>query len=179
MADPSPAAHSVDVFQWEDGQGIVHFTDALERVPAELRAKAKKISFADDRGPAAELKKELEGRIPPKVKEQVGQVAQRVEKAVDVHWPSFGLGLGLALGLVILWKVLWSGAKLMLKLAAVLLVAGLLGGGYFGAIRAGAGLGSARLSSPSEIVDDAKKAADQATKRLKDEEKMLKEIEKR
>lgn len=179
MADPSPAAHTVDVFQWEDGQGIVHFADALEKVPGELRAKAKKISFADDRGSAGELRKELEGRIPPKVKEQVGQVAQRVEKAVDLHWPSFGLGLGLALGLVIVGKVLWSGAKMMLKLAAVLLFAALLGGGYFGAIRSGAGLGSARLTTPGEIVDDAKKAADQATKRLKDEEKMLKEIEKR
>ncbi len=68
MADPSPAARTVDVFQWEDGQGIVHFADALEKVPGELRAKAKKISFADDRGSAGELRKELEGRIPPKVK---------------------------------------------------------------------------------------------------------------
>ncbi|MFO0722515.1 MAG: hypothetical protein U1E65_01950 [Myxococcota bacterium] len=176
MADPSPSASPVEVFQWEDGQGVMHLVDALEKVPAELRAKAKKITFFDDR---PSLQKELEQKIPPRVRQEVGQVATRVEKAVDLHWPSFGLGVGLAIGLVILWKVVWSGAKLILKLVVFAVIASLLGGGYFGVLRSGAGLGAARLSSPQELIDDAKQVVDQANKHTKDQEKALKEIEKR
>ncbi|HYB42477.1 MAG TPA: DUF4124 domain-containing protein [Candidatus Methylomirabilis sp.] len=39
-----PAARQATVYRWIDGEGVVHFTDSLESVPPEFRAKVKPAS---------------------------------------------------------------------------------------------------------------------------------------
>lgn len=46
-----PAAVGAPFYQWLDGQGVTHFTDNPDRIPAKYRARAKKIKLSDEAAP--------------------------------------------------------------------------------------------------------------------------------
>lgn len=150
------SAGAVQLWQYTDAAGTVVVVDALEKVPPALRAQAHEVVLTPR--PAG-----------------VGGPAAAVIEA-GVHWPSFGAGVVLALLLVIVAKVVWSGAKLVLKIAAVVVVVAALAGGYFGVIREQAGLG-AGPASPKDLLDDAQRAADQAKKMIDKQQRELRKSE--
>lgn len=114
-----------------------------------------------------------------------GQAIHQVERGLGKWIPgadhldptSFGVGFGLALGLGLLLGVVRSSAKRLVKVALVVAILSMLGGGYLGAVRSAAGLGAGGAVSPQTIVNDAKKAASRANRRYRDQERVLRQIE--
>lgn len=152
------ASGGIELWQYTDARGTLVVVDALEKVPPAQRDKAAKVV--------------LEKRDAPNT------VAVRTTELADIHWTSFGAGAVAALGVVLVLRVFWSGAKTVLKVAAFVAVAALLVTGYFGVIRGQAGLGSGPVS-PGELVDDARRAAEQAKKMIDKQERELRKIEDR
>lgn len=150
------SAPSLNVWQYTDERGTLVVVDALEKVPPSRRDEATQVTLTQR--PAS---------ITP---------AQRAVEAADVHWPSFGAGVVVALGVVLVARVVWSGAKIILKVAAFAAVAALLVAGYFGVLRNQAGLGGG-LASPAQILEDAQRAAEQAKKKIDKQGQDLRKIE--
>lgn len=105
------------------------------------------------------------------------QQNQEIPFVGDVHPPSFVFGVATALVLVIGAKLVWGGAKMVLKLAAIAALLFLLSGMYFGWVRRSAGLDTSRMSSPQELIDDARKAAEAAKQRYEEQKAALKKLE--
>lgn len=61
-----PGATEAGVYQWEDSQGVVHFTDDQEKIPARYRKKAMERAGDEERqAPAADAtKKPAPSAIP-------------------------------------------------------------------------------------------------------------------
>jgi hypothetical protein len=107
------------------------------------------------------------------------KVGEHVPLVADVHLPSAAFGFACAVGLVLVQKVFRSKLKILLKLAAIAVVLMLLAGGYLGALRKNAGLGGGEsMTTPQQIVDDAKKASDLANDRIREQQKLLDGLEK-
>ncbi len=148
---PSPAGVSV-YYRYEDAQGRLHLVDSLADVPASLRARAERIELAASSNQPS----------PPKS---------------GMHWTSFGLGIAAALLLGLLFVCARRGSGAFLRVGLVLGAVALLGAAYFGWIRRQSGKSESVFASPSALIDDARKAVDQANQRNREQEEILKEIE--
>lgn len=148
-------------FQYEDASGTLHLTDSLQAIPAELRDKAKPIVVRELERAKGELRSKLDRN-------------QDLPVVGNVHLPSFGFGIAVSLAAVLALKLVWGGAKLVLKLAAIAAIVAVLGGMYLGWVRNQAGLGKGDLSSPQQLIDDARRAAEAAKKKLEAEHRELK-----
>ena len=104
----------------------------------------------------------------------VGDVLPFV-KALDL--PSVGFGFAFALAFVLVFTIVKKAGGIVLKLGLLIAVVAFFGGSYFGWVRKAAGLAGDGLSSPTELIQDAKDAAQDAKNRLESQEKMLKKIE--
>ncbi len=155
----------IELWQYTDERGTLVVVDALEKVPPGQRDKAAKVV----------LEKKATGSAAGERPALTTQVAREL---AEIHWTSFGAGVAVALGVVLVARVVWSGAKMLLKVAAFVAVAALLVGGYFGVIRQQAGLGAGPVS-PQELVQDAQRAAEQAKKMIDKQERELRKIEDR
>jgi hypothetical protein len=150
-APPAPSTASV-YYRFDDAQGRLHIVDSLDQVPKPLRARAERIELV---APSNKPTSWLSG----------------------THWTSFGLGAGAALALVLVFWSMRRGWNPLLKLALVIGVAALLAGAYFGSIRRQSGQSDSVLASPSALIDDARRAVDQANRRNQEQEEALKEID--
>lgn len=70
------------VFEWIDGQGVVHFTDDLDKVPAKFRGKVQIKTPADGGGGAATVEKVQ----PPGVAAPPPEVTVLFYGGHDEHW---------------------------------------------------------------------------------------------
>jgi hypothetical protein len=147
----SPAGASV-YYRYQDAQGRLHIVDSLAGVPGPLRARAERIELA----------------APSK---------QPTSSPAGTHWTSFGLGIGAGLLLVLLFLSVRRGSGALLKAGLVIGAALLLGAAYFGWIRRQSGHAESAFASPSALIDDARKAVDQANRRNREQDEALKEIE--
>jgi hypothetical protein len=149
---PAPAASQAGVYyRFWDAQGRLHIVDSLAEVPAPLRARAERIELA---------------ALPH----------QPSPSHSGTHWTSFGLGVGAAL-LVLLFVSVRRGSGALLRLGLMIGAVALLALAYFGWIRRQSGQSESVLASPSALIDDARRAVDQANRRNREQEEALKEIE--
>jgi hypothetical protein len=152
-ASPAPSTAGASVYyRFNDAQGRLHIVDSLDKVPAPLRARAERI-------------------------ELVAPSRESTSWRTGTHWTSFGLGVGAALVLVLVFLSLRRGWSPLLKLGLVIGAIALLAGAYFGWIRRQSGQSDSVLASPSALIDDARKAVDQANRRNREQEEALKEID--
>lgn len=79
--------------------------------------------------------------------------------------------------LVLLVVCVRRGSGALLRLGLVIGAMALLALAYFGWIRRQSGQSESVFASPSALVDDARKAVDQANRRNREQEEALKEIE--
>jgi hypothetical protein len=139
-------------YRYEDAQGRLHIVDSLAGVPAPLRARAERVELA---APSHQPSSPHSG----------------------THWTSFGLGIGAALLLVLLFVSARRGSGALLRFGLVIGAAALLGAAYFGWIRRQSGHSESVFASPSALIDDARKAVDQADRRNREQDEALREIE--
>src|SRR5512143_1212077 len=135
-------------YRFTDAQGRLHIVDSLERVPGPLRARAERVEL-----------------VAPRAESQPGSAGQHS------HWAAFGLGMAATLGLVLLvWALRGRAVNPLLKLALVGSLVVLLGAAYLGWVRRQSGQSASFFASPSALIDDARRTADQANRRQREQQ---------
>jgi hypothetical protein len=142
-------------YRARDAQGREYIVDSRDQLPAALRERAQRIEVL----PVATLQ---EPRAP--------SVAKRID------WPSFAVGFGLGVLLVGVAVGVRRGFGPVAKLALLAALAVVLAGAYFGWLRRMSGQGDSTLSTPSALIDDAKRAVDQMNERSRKQEQILQEL---
>jgi hypothetical protein len=174
------------LYRYVDAAGTVHFVDAEKLVPEKFKKSAKKVDLKSLEGfELAKEKLEEAKRLTDKGAKQAVEVQREVGHYVPVvkklDLSSAGFGFLACLVLVAGFKVVIGTMKMAFKLALVVALIALLGGFYFGFINDAAGFDEPskgpKLTSPGELIDEAKKAVDQANQQRKKEDRMLKRIE--
>jgi hypothetical protein len=167
QGDAATATESV-YYRHEDATGKVTVVDSLEKLPAEVRAKAERVVLTGT--PAVEV-----------------DTAGHRERATASPLPfgldaaSFALGLGagmLSAGLigVVFTRTSAGAARWVLRGALAAGLAVLIGGSYLGWVRRAAGVGDGQLASPRQLVEDARDAADGVRRQREAQERELDEI---
>ncbi|MEQ9497016.1 MAG: hypothetical protein RIT81_09155 [Deltaproteobacteria bacterium] len=170
----------LDLFSFEDGDGHTLIADSLEAIPAKFRKVAKKIDEKDAAKVVAELKEKAvaakKGGLA-KAKQAQREVGDVVPFVKDLDIPSMMFGVGLTLVFVFVLSVMRRTGRVLAKIGLVLLIVAFVAGSYFAWIRRVAGLGDTKLSSPTAMIDDAKKAAKQMQDKLEAQQRILEKIE--
>jgi hypothetical protein len=143
-------------YRARDAEGREYIVDSRDQLPAALRERAQRIEVL----PVATLQ---EPKTPS------------LTKRID--WPSLAIGFGLGALLVGLGLSARRGSGPLSKLALFGAVAVLLMGLYFGWLRRMSGAGGSTLSTPSALIDDAKRAVDRMNERNRKQEQLLQELE--
>jgi hypothetical protein len=141
-------------YRYKGPDGRIVVVDSLSEVPAAQRPNAERIHYAEPPTPIA--------------------VATRDWR---FDWPSAGLGFGVAilLGIAVMASRRGSRAVLGIALLLVLMIAGT--GAYLGLIRKSTGQGDSVLASPSAMIDDARRAVDQAQQRRREQDQVIRDIQ--
>lgn len=141
-------------YRYKGPDGRIVVVDSLSEVPEAQRAHAEHLQYAEQRAPFA--------------------IAAR-EWRFD--WPSalVGFGIAILLGIMVLASRRGSRVVLGFALVLVLMVAGT--GAYLGLIRKSTGQGDSPLASPSALVDDARRAVDQAQQRRREQDQVIRDIQ--
>lgn len=184
MSKPNPPE---GYFLYQDASGQLFIADTLEGIPDAYRAMAKRLSLDEAKVVASKVETTAEQAKAKATQAQKGVIktAKNVQRDVgdvipfvkSLDLPSVGFGFAFALAFVLVFTVVKKAGGIVLKLALLIAVVAFLGGSYFGWLRRAAGLGSDGMSSPTELIQDAKDAANDAKKRLENQEKMLKKID--
>lgn len=170
-----------DVFSFVDDEGHTLIADSVEAIPKKYRDLAKKVSVEDAKKTVKKLEKSLEGVKTTglvKAKEAQREVGDVVPFVKDLDIPSVIFGIALAVVVSFVLSLFKRTGKTLAKLGMVVMIVALVAGSYFAWIRRVAGLGETKLSSPTAMIDDAKKAAAQMQKKLDSQQKLLEQIEK-
>lgn len=203
---PEPTETVSKIFRWTDEDGNVSFASELGKVPSKYRDDVKAFGAEDAEVEAAsavfegvggeigeQIKKHSVAKakkISKKLGKNLGEKAlaegKKIQDDVGVHvpfvkdldLPSAGFGFAAALAAVVMFKAFTSSAKLVVKLLIVGFMISLLTGGYFGAIRKNAGLSEqGGLTSPKQLIDDAKNAVKSANEHYQKQQRDLEKIE--
>ena len=156
-------------YRFEDEAGNLHITDSLAELPPEIREKAKPVALQT---PAAAARTDQAHSEMTDSSSVMG---------VTIHWPSVALGCGVV---TVLWGLFaLSKGRSRGRLVGALGFVGfiVLGVGlYLGALRRMAGKDdkdAPLLSSPTQIIDDAKQTVQQVKERRKARDDLLKQIQ--
>ncbi|MFC1641899.1 hypothetical protein ACFL5O_04305 [Myxococcota bacterium] len=147
-------------FRYTDHDGGVHIVDSLSLVPRAARSRVQRIELT----PPPRAHSDSASPKPP-------------ETPWHFDGPSFGVGAGFA---VMLGLVLWMLRRrpgLVLKIALPAAAATLLAGAYFAWLRKMSGHKDSQFSSPQDLVQDARSAVQSMNRRQKEQERLLREIE--
>lgn len=151
-----PAGGRAVFYRYRDAEGRVVIVDSLARVPASARPGVERVALE---APARSLEV------------SAGALAR------DLHGPSFAAGAAAAL-LAVAVLLVARRAKALLVRALVLGGLAVLGAGaYFGWLRRTTGASGAALGSPSVLIEDARTAVDAMNARLREQERVLRELE--
>lgn len=163
-------------FQYLDDSGALVLVDRLEKVPEGLRDRVKRLELpareAEAVKGALETLERLEREVGGGMTGLRGQV-EAFARDPSVEPVSFGLGfLGATLLGVGFWVVRGS-VRLVLKVVALLLLAGLFAGFYFGYVRSAAGLAPGTWTNPRQLLEDARGARERLDERHDSTQKEL------
>jgi hypothetical protein len=148
-------------YRYTDGTGRVVIVSSKAQIPAALRDQAQRI--------------ELDGTPENLVPASVPAAQARLG---SFHAPSFLLGLGAALLVgTVLFSFRRGGASMVAKLLGGAALMFVLAGAYFGWLRRTTGQSDSLVSSPTELVDDARRAVEKVERRREEQEQVLEEIE--
>jgi len=156
-------------YRYEDAQGVLHVVDSWSDVPQALQSKAQRIELAPPPPPPASA--------APVGRTSAGVAVPSPQPSID--WLSFGLGLGCGALLAVTLFLLRGArplARIALSLAVAAVLASVVGAAYLGYLRRETGQSSAAISSPAEVVDDARKAVKAMETRNNQQDRVLEEI---
>jgi hypothetical protein len=146
-------------YRYQDASGRVYIVDSRDKLPGAAREGAQRIELNAS---------------------QTGQpqgALDAVPWASSIDAPSFLLGFGAALFVgVVVFGFRRGGSGTLAKVVAggALLVA--VGGAYLGWLRSTTGQGDSLMSSPKELVDDARRAVQQVEQRRKERDAVLDDL---
>ena len=148
-------------YRYEDASGRVVIVDSIDKLPKHARDNAKSIELEE----APDL---------PAVPSLTGNAAAKP----DFHLGSFALGIGVAVIFVaVAFLLKRSGSLFLAKLLGGAALVALIGGLYLGLLRRSTGQSDELWSSPTAIVDDARRAVDQANQSRRKQEELLDQIQ--
>lgn len=147
-------------FRYEDDTGRVVIVDSESQIPAKARGQVERIEL--DGAPSTPV------TSPP---------APAGHSLSAFHTPSFLLGFGVALlvGTVLL-SLRGGGSRTLAKLLGGAALIAVLAGAYFGWLRKTAGQSDSVVASPTELVEDARRAVEKVERRREEQERVLEEI---
>lgn len=170
MSDPE---RQPVVYRYEDEHGQVHIVDALEKVPARFREAVEEVDLAPARADVTARKS-----APPAVRTGEFSANQGVVAFLGgLDPPSVGVGVALGLVLVFVGSLVRGSFGWLVKAGLLAAVVVLLAGAYLGWLHRTAGMGEGVLSTPSEMVEGARKAGLQLERRLQRQQEMLDHLE--
>lgn len=156
MPSAAPSSTSKTFYRYDTADGRTVITDSLSDLPAAERARVERITLAPDHARAESV----------------------TTSKLAVDWPSFAAGFAAAAVLV---AIGWAITRGSLRWLAFVLLAGgaLLGASaYLGLLRRSTGLGTSALATPSAVIDDARRAVEQAKQRQSEQDRLIQQIQK-
>lgn len=182
MSEPSTASADQVFYRYEGHDGRVLLVDSLDKLPAEVRAKAKRISFegsgkAAGNGTLAEL---LTGSDRAS---DGAATTQSPASLASLHLPSFALGVATGLGVffILRWLLQPSstsfGKRVVLSVALTAGLAAVLGALYLGWLRRSTGQTDGLVATPTELIDDAKRTMQLVEERRKEQQRQLDDLD--
>lgn len=161
-----------EFYRYTDAEGRVVIVDSLSSVPRPFRATAERVKL--DSKPSIEVPVPRSSGTPaPSPLPGSTQLAELDE--LGVHWPSFAVGFGSAL---LLGLLLFTIRKLGSPLGRVVLFVGgilLFVGLYLGWLRRSTGQTDALITSPSAVIQDARRAVEQMNRRNQKQDEQIEE----
>lgn len=181
MSEPSTATPDQTFYTYESPDGRVHLVDSLEKLPAEVRPKAKRTFFAGDNSTAHDtLGALLTGDAGAR---DTATTAQTPASLASLHVPSFALGVAAGLGVFLIIRWLSSpsetsfGKRLVLSMVLAAGLVAVLSSLYLGWLRRSTGQTEGLIATPTEVIDDAKRTMQLVEERRKAQQKQLDELE--
>ena len=148
-------------YRYRDHTGRIVIVSSESQVPHELRAKAERV--------------ELDGTPLNPVTSPATPATSEPQPS---HAPALLLGVGaLLVVLTLLFSFRGGGSRTLAKLLGGAALAALLAGLYLGWLRRSTGQSDSLFSTPTELVDDARRAVKQVDERREKQQKVLDEIE--
>jgi hypothetical protein len=141
-------------YRYRGPDGRIVVVDSLSEVPEAQRPGVERVQFAEH--PA-------------------GTAA--VDRDWRFDWPSAASGFLVASLLGVLIFTSRRGSRWVLGVALLLGLMVLGTGAYFGFLRRSTGQGGSPFASPSAVIDDAKRAVDQADRRNKQQDQLIYDIQ--
>lgn len=180
MSEPSSATSDQVFYRYESPDGRTLLVDSLDKLPADARPKAERITYGGDgaagRGTLGEL---LSGNASPRD----ATVSHQPASLTSLHLPSFALGVGTGLGVFFIVRWLTSpsqtsfGKRLVISLVLTGGMAAVLSALYLGWLRRSTGQTDGLIATPTEVIDDAKRTMQLVEERRKQQQKQLDELE--
>ena len=150
------------IYRYQDAQGKDILVSDFSQVPQQFRESVQQV-VVRTREPVTSTSAGAGGKVTTFV------------KSLDL--PSIGVGGAFGLLVAIVLSFALRKGRWVLKVGLIAVAVLVLGGSYLGWVRRSAGLGGGALSNPSEILEDARKAARQMSQRQL-EQGVLEEIDK-
>jgi len=160
MQVATSAPRSPQFYKYRTADGRIVIVDSLSQVPPAERARAEPVDVTKNAAPTSTTS------------------ASVIEASKHLDLPSFAAGFGVALVLGVVVSLLFRNSAR--AVSALLLVGFLVAGtgAYFGWLRRSTGQSEALLSSPTAVIDDARKAVEKMKQAQKQQEQTIHEIEK-
>jgi hypothetical protein len=148
-------------YRYEDRSGRVVIVDSIDKLPKQARDGAERVKLR-------------EAPVLPALPSITGDATAKP----DFHLGSFALGIGAAVLLVaVAFLLKRSGSLFLAKLLGGAALVALLGGLYLGLLRRSTVQSDEVWSSPGAIVNDARRAVDQANEARRKQHEMLEQIQ--
>lgn len=181
MSEPTTATPDQVFFRYEGPDGRVLLVDSLEKLPPEVRPKAKRIFFeGTDKSPLQGTLQEFLGDGPRD--SDTGHPSSPVALS-SLHVPSFALGIATGLGVFFILRWLLSpsstsfGKRVVVSIALTAGLAAVLSAFYLGWLRRSTGQTDDLVATPTELIDDAKRTMQLVEERRKEQQKQLEELD--
>ena len=154
-------------YRYTDAAGRTHIVDRLDRVPADQRSSVERL---DLRSAGAVIP-----TAAPAPRSVTATGMGDFVRALDA--PSVVVGFGLAVTVYAVRTLVRPMAPMLLRLTLVATAVALFASGYLGWVRRASGVGDEALASPTQVLDDARKAARRMTDRFEAQRRVLRTIE--
>jgi len=159
MQVATSAPRSAQFYKYRTADGRTVIVDSLSQVPPAERARAESVGSTNNAAPTS-------------------TTAGVIEASKQFDLPSFAAGFGVALVLGVVVSLLFRNSA---RAVSALLLMGFVvagTGAYFGWLRRSTGQSDALLTSPTAVIDDARKAVEKMKQAQKQQDQTIREIEK-
>jgi len=181
MSEPSTTTPDQVFYRYESPDGRVLLVDNLQKLPEEVRPKAKRIDFGGSN--SSQTHDTLGALLSGNDGREGASTSQSPAALASLHLPSFSVGVVTGLGVFFILRWLTSpsstsfGKRVVLSLALTAGLVAVLCAFYLGWLRRSTGQTDGLIATPTEIIDDAKRTMQLVEQRRKEQQKQLDEAD--